>query len=193
MRAWNCLDWSCWTKVPGNGESYFVAECHRRLKKLGLAGVISFSDPVPRSTHDGLLVKPGHVGTLCQALSSRLVGRSAPRTLRLLPDGSVLSDRTLQKLRSGEPGTRAVRDSLSSLGIHLPPGPVGEALNPLLDRYTRRLKHSGNYKYAFAFSKAAARSLPSPTRNWIPCSTTPEWLTSSYREKIKASQHRVKL
>lgn len=82
-------------KVPG--ESYFVAECHRRNPQLGLAGVISFSDPVPRSTRDGLLV-PGHVGTLYQALSSRLIGRSAPRTLRLLPDGSVLSDRTLQKL-----------------------------------------------------------------------------------------------
>ena len=147
-------------EVPGNGESFFVAECHRRLRKRGLAGVVSFSDPQPRQTSDGSFIMPGHVGTVYQALSGRFVGRSATRTLRLLPDGSVLSDRALQKLRAGEPGTRAIRESLATLGVHLPPGPIGEALNPLLDRYTRRLRHHGNYKYLWAFSRAAERFLP---------------------------------
>jgi len=96
-------------EVPANGESYFVGACLRRLRALGLAGVISFADPVLRSTADGRLVKPGNVGTFYQALNACLVGRSTARTLRLLPDGSVLADRTIQKLRKGEPGTRAIR------------------------------------------------------------------------------------
>ncbi|MCL4499209.1 MAG: hypothetical protein M1335_03070, partial [Chloroflexi bacterium] len=100
-------------EVPGNGESWFVAECLRRLRRIGLAGVVSFSDPVPRSTAAGEIVTPGHIGTVYQALNAVYLGRSSPRTLRLLGDGTVLSDRTLQKLRAGEPGTRAIRKALA--------------------------------------------------------------------------------
>lgn len=48
--------------VPGNGESRFVGECLRRIRRTGLAGVVSFSDPVPRSTATGMMVSPGHIG-----------------------------------------------------------------------------------------------------------------------------------
>ena len=149
-------------EVPANGESFFVAECFRKLKHLGLTGVVSFSDPVPRSTLDGHLVKPGHCGTVYQALSGRFLGRSSARTVRLLPDGTVLSDRTVQKLRSGEPGTRAIRNALAALGAELPREPDAEALRRLLDQYTRPLRHPGNFKYAWAFSQAARRNLPMP-------------------------------
>jgi hypothetical protein len=56
--------------VPGNGESWFVAECLRRLRRTGLAGVVSFSDPVPRSSAAGVTVTPGHIGTVYQALNA---------------------------------------------------------------------------------------------------------------------------
>jgi hypothetical protein len=149
-------------EVPANGESDFVGACLRHLRARGLAGVISFADPVARSTVDGRLVKPGHVGTVYQALNGCLIGRSTARTLRLLPDGSVLADRTIQKLRRGEPGTRAIRQALENLGISLPSGAVGSDLNTVLDRCTRSLRHSGNYKYAWGFSRAAAHHMPSP-------------------------------
>lgn len=147
-------------EVPGNGESFFVGACLRSLRRLGFAGVITFSDPVARRSQDGLLVKRGHCGTVYQALGSRFVGRSAPRTLRLLPDGNVLNERSIQKLRTGEPGTRAIRETLSRLGVSLPEGALGERLTPILDRYTQRLRHGGNYKYVWCFSAAAERHLP---------------------------------
>lgn len=56
--------------VPGNGESWFVAECLRRLRKAGLAGVVSFADPAPRFGKDGTVITPGHLGTVYQALNA---------------------------------------------------------------------------------------------------------------------------
>ncbi len=148
-------------EVPGNGESYFVGHCLRQLKRLGLAGVVTFSDPLPRKTASGAVVKVGHVGTVYQSLNARFIGRSCPRSLRLLPDGSALSDRTIQKLRSGEPGTRAIRQALASVGLALPEGPVGEELTALLDKYTRSVRHPGNFKYLWCLSRAAEQHLPS--------------------------------
>ncbi len=106
--------------------------------------MVSFSDPVPRWTAEGHLVKPGHVGTVYQALNSRFLGRSTPRTLRLLPDGTVLSERTLQKLRSGEPGTRAIRAAFAAWGAEMPATMDAEAVRELVARYTQPLRHPGN-------------------------------------------------
>jgi hypothetical protein len=145
--------------VPGNGESFFVGACFRQLRKH-LAGVVSFSDPIPRRTAEGILIKPGHCGTVYQALNGRFVGLSSARTLRLLPDGTVLSDRTIQKLRAGEPGTKRIRETLASLGVSLPSGAVGSELSSLLDQHTRSFRHTGNYKYAWPFHRSAERHLP---------------------------------
>lgn len=152
--------------VPGNGESWFVGECLRRLRRTGLAGVVSFSDPVPRSTATGVMVSPGHIGTVCQALNGVYLGRSSPRTLRLLSDGSVLSDRTLQKLRAGEPGTKSTRTVLGIGDVNVDEG----ILKQVLDKNTRALKHPGNHRYGWALSKAAARSMPRGLAypKWLP-------------------------
>ena len=152
--------------VPGNGESWFVAECLRRLRRVGLAGVVSFSDPVPRASLTGVTVTPGHIGTVYQALNAAYLGRSSPRTLRLLADGTILSDRTLQKLRSGEPGTRAIRLSLGISDGDL----TREALDEILQTSTRPLKHPGNHRYAWALATAARRALPRslPYPKWLP-------------------------
>lgn len=148
--------------VPGNGESFFVGFCLRRLKRLELAGVVTFSDPMPRRTESGHVIKIGHAGTVYQALNARFIGRSCPRSLRLLPDGGVLSDRTIQKLRSGETGTRAIRQALATLGISLPEGRVGPDLRLLLDKHTRSVRHPGNFKYVWCFSRAAQQHAPLP-------------------------------
>lgn len=164
--------------VPGNGESWFVGECLRRLRRTGLAGVVSFSDPIPRSSFTGVTVTPGHIGTVYQALNAVYLGRSSPRTLRLLNDGSVLSDRTLQKLRAGEPGTKSIRTVLGISDVTVDV----EILKEVLDRSTRAFKHPGNHRYAWALSKAAARSMPRGLAypKWLPlwwskpASQTPE-------------------
>jgi hypothetical protein len=90
--------------VPGNGETWFLGQCFRHLRRLDLVGVLTFSDPVPRRNVQGEIVVGGHVGTVFQAHNGLYLGRGTARTLRLLPDGRVLSDRAIQKIRSGEPG-----------------------------------------------------------------------------------------
>jgi hypothetical protein len=100
-------------EVAGNGETWFLARCFEQLAagvfpKLGVPDVLeSFSDPTPRTRVDGTVVMPGHVGTIYQAFNGRHVGRSAARTLYLLPDGTALNDRSVQKIRARERGWEA--------------------------------------------------------------------------------------
>ncbi|MFF8632456.1 Mom family adenine methylcarbamoylation protein [Streptomyces werraensis] len=76
-------------ECPGNAESWFLARCFDRLLADGVRGVVSFADPVPRRTASGLLVMPGHVGTIYAATNAVYTGRATARTVKLLPDGTV--------------------------------------------------------------------------------------------------------
>lgn len=82
-------------RAPGNSESWFLRECFRYLAADGIAGVVSFADPVPRIV-DGRTLFVGHVGTIYQSSNAVLAGRSTPRYLIVLPDGTSLSDRSVQ-------------------------------------------------------------------------------------------------
>lgn len=147
--------------VPGNGETWFLSRCHRLLKREGLAGVVSFSDPTRRANARGEQVFAGHYGCIYQASSARFCGRSKARTLRLLPDGTVLSDRTIQKIRQAEQG---VQYSVAQLVAHgatrpdrLVPAVLGPWLAIWLPRLTRKLRHPGNLRYCFPFGRTALR------------------------------------
>ena len=61
---------------------------------------------------------PGHVGIIFQAFNGVYLGRATPRTLHLLPDGTVLSDRAIQKIRKGERGWRYAAAQLEDLGVN---------------------------------------------------------------------------
>src|SRR5579859_7435361 len=93
-------------EVPGNGETWFLARAFERLRSYGIAGVVSFSDPVPRRESNGTVIFPGHVGTIYQAHNACYLGRATPRTLCILPDGTTLSPRAIQKIRAREQGWR---------------------------------------------------------------------------------------
>jgi hypothetical protein len=151
-------------EVPGNGESWFAARCFGRLRRSGITGVVSFSDPEPRTTLAGERVFAGHIGTIYQALNAHFLGRATARRLRLLPDGKVFPDRTAQKIRKGERGWRAAAAALEEYGAsHVPRG-EGERrkwLDYWLGRLTRRVQHPGNYKYAWGLTGAVRRALPS--------------------------------
>ena len=72
------------------------------------------------------------------------------RTLRLLPDGSVMSARSIQKIRSGERGWRYSAALLAGAGAGAPPsGDRGRWLAASLARVTRRLVHPGCHRYAW--------------------------------------------
>jgi hypothetical protein len=141
-------------EVPGNGESWMVARCLRVLGRQGIRGVVSFSDPVPRTTTDGRVVMPGHVGTVYQALGAAVLGRSKPRTIRVLPDGTTFSERAMSKVRRREVGWQYAVQQLVGFGAE-PLGPDEDAalwLRRWCGRLTRPLRHPGNHRYAWALA-----------------------------------------
>lgn len=160
--------------VPGNGETWFLARCFEQLRGAGMQGVVSFSDPVPRSALDGGQVFPGHVGTIYQAHNARYLGRGTARTLRLLPDGRVLSDRTLQKIRAGERGWHGATIGLSTYGANSLGTSASSAeridwLRTWLPQLTRPLCHPGNYRYAWGLARGVrlAQARPYPKMSEI--------------------------
>ncbi len=146
--------------VKGNGETWFLGRCFEQLRGENLFGVLSFSDPVARTSAAGAQVFPGHLGTIYQAHNARYLGRGTVRTLRLLPDGSVFSARTAQKIRKQE---RGWRHAVAQLVAHGAPEPIGDPavwLRTWLPRLTRTLRHPGNHRYAWALAKRDRRHLP---------------------------------
>jgi len=147
--------------VPANGETWFLARCFELLRR-DVVGVVSFSDPVPRTSLGGDVIFPGHLGTIYQAKSAVFLGRGSPGTLRLLPDGRVLSNRALSKIRVRDQGWRYGVELLERAGA-APLAANDNAADWLatwLPRLTRPLSHPGNLKYAFPLERAARRALP---------------------------------
>lgn len=153
-------------RVPGNGESYFVARCFEFLRREGFIGVVSFSDPVKRTSLSGDVVLPGHAGTCYQALNGVFLGRGTPRTLRLLPDGTVFSERAISKIRGGEKGmvyasATLVRAGATPIDIEKLSEEERRAwLRKAVNDVTRPLPHRGNLRYAWTLQKKDRKFLP---------------------------------
>lgn len=151
---------------PANSETWFVARCFDALRREGLIGVVSFSDPVRRTALDGRVVMPGHAGLVYQGLNAVYTGRGESSVLRVLPDGTVFSKRAASKIRSGERGARYAAAQLVAAGA--PPIDIERAgeeerrgwLRRAVAAVTRPLKHGGNYRYCWALDKRARRHLP---------------------------------
>lgn len=146
--------------VGGNGETWFLGRCFEQLRPIGLFGVLSFSDPCARTSASGVTVFPGHLGTIYQAHNAAYLGRGTVRTLRLLPDGSVFSARTAQKIRKGERGWRHAAAQLVAHGAGQLIGDPALWLRTWLPRVTRTMRHPGNHRYAWALAKRDRRHLP---------------------------------
>jgi hypothetical protein len=146
-------------RAPANSESWFLRECYRYLAADGIAGVVSFADPVPRIV-SGRTLFAGHVGTIYQSSNAVLTGRSTPRYLTVLPDGTSVSDRALQKVRGQEVGHSYVERRLYALGarpLRAGMSPAGWLVDALNDVHAVRLRHRGNLRYAMLTSRAARR------------------------------------
>lgn len=144
--------------VKANGETWFLARAFEHLKREGLRGVVSFADPVPRQSADGTMTTPGHVGTIYQAFNGLYLGRGTARTLKVLPTGATFSDRAAQKIRRQERGWRYAVEQLVSAGAPPLVGEPGDWLKVALASL-RRVKHPGNHRYAWAFSRRERRAL----------------------------------
>lgn len=156
--------------VEANGETFFLAQCFdllRQDEKQDFAGVLSFSDPVPRRTEDGRVIHAGHIGGIYQAFNGVFTGRGTARKLRVFKKtGTVLSDRSAQKLRKMEKGWRSVVEELESQGAEPLGGDVFDEARrrAWLDRWTReltgRLDHPGNLRYIWGLNRRTKRQLP---------------------------------
>lgn len=146
--------------VAGNGETFFLARAFRLARDAGIRGVVSFSDPVPRTDSRGRTTFVGHRGTIYLAANCIRAGRSTPRTLLLLPDGSVLSARALSKLRNAESGQDYAARLLEQFGASCRPAAGADQtttrawLRESLEQIgVRRLAHPGNYRFLFALDR----------------------------------------
>lgn len=151
-------------RVPGNAESWFVARCFDLLAREGVAGVVSFSDPMPRATTAGVQVTPGHVGMVYKALGGCYLGQRRGEKLLLLPDATSMHRRGLSKIRSADSRWRSAARPLIDAGAPAPQDTSAEGLRAWVDgvlpTLTREVQHPGNHKYAWALDPAAASLLP---------------------------------
>lgn len=156
--------------TPANAESWMLARVFTLAARDGVRGVVSFSDPMPRRRRlpDGTTetVTPGHVGLIYQATNAVALGRGTARTLTYLPaTGTVLPDRALSKLRNGEPGGDAVERRLTALGAPVRrPGQSARAWLPdaLDGAGATRLRHPGNFRYAWPLGTRSERRATPP-------------------------------
>ncbi len=147
--------------VPGNGESWFIARCFELLRARGIVAVESCADPQPRTTEAGARVHRGHLGVVYQATNGRHVGRTNPCTLRLLPDGTALSNRACGKIVRGERGAASAVATLVRFGAE--PLRDGEDARSWLQlwraRLTRPMRHHGNFRYLWCLDKRRRREV----------------------------------
>lgn len=142
--------------VPANAESWFTTRVFADARNEGLRGVVAFSDPVPRPD-SGM---PGHVGTVYQAMNADYCGRATARPLTVLADGTVLTDRALQKVRAGEKGSGGVIRRLVAAGARPPTGDLPGAAwlrEALGDVGARKVPHPGNHRFVFRLGTARQR------------------------------------
>lgn len=149
-------------QAPRNSESHFLGEAFALLRRERphLRSVVSYSDPVARRAPDGSVLTPGHVGIIYQAHNGRYMGRGSARTLHMTHDGTVVSPRTLSKIRLGETGWESAQKSLQAMGA--PARTFGEdgarwVARVLQSGLLRPHQHPGNHCYAWPLAKGLRR------------------------------------
>jgi hypothetical protein len=100
---------------------------------------------------------PGHIGITYRALGAQLSGRSAARSLALLPDGTVFNGRSLQKVRSQERGHEYAERILVGFGARprrAREDPGTWLAGALEDAGARKVRHPGNLRYLFRVGRS---------------------------------------
>jgi hypothetical protein len=142
-------------KAPHGAESWFIARTLRHLHQSGMRAVVTFADPVPRPGLGGIVL-PGHIGStgvIYQSTNFIYTGRGTARRLIVLPDGRSLSERALQKVRTGDTGSAYVMRRLEALGAQA--WQEGQDARQWLEVALAQvgaatLRHGGNHRYALA-------------------------------------------
>lgn len=139
-----------------NCESWFFARCRELLKKEGFRGIVSFSDDLRRTDAAGSVTHQGHLGVFYAASNGIYTGRSRKNYIYLLPDGSVLSRRTISKIRNSESGADYAAQLLEKFGASRFPDDASDRArwtDEWLPVLTRKVRHPGNHRYLFPLQK----------------------------------------
>ena len=153
------------------------------LKREGIKGIVAFSDDTPRSTFDNNHpIFFGHIGNIYQASNAVYLKRTTPRTIKLLRDGTVFSERAASKIRKHERGWRYAANILVKYGATEPQSDDPAALNTWLRQWTtlltRPLKHLGTHRYAWRLS---------PSITLPPSHSYPKWPSNSLHAQVRRS------
>lgn len=140
--------------LEANAETWFQARALRQAVQAipRLKAVLSYCDPIARTDWQGRKVFPGHLGTIYRAGNSTALGRATPRTLQLMPDGRVASERALSKLRADDVGAGYALEMLKRAGApSKAPQETGAAyLQRLkLQGFFRPMRHHGNLVFGW--------------------------------------------
>lgn len=144
--------------VPANGETWFLARAMRALReeKPTVGAVVSYSDPIPRTTAEGHIVKPGHFGVIYQAHNARYVGLAKAEPLILDRAGQSISRRALSKIIGDEQGAAYAYRQLLAAGAP-PRRPLEDGAvyvkRALREGPFRRFPHPGNHTYVWTLNR----------------------------------------
>jgi hypothetical protein len=150
-------------EVPANGESWFLTEVFRLAAKAGIRGIVSFADPVARTTlatedTPSETLFGGHIGEVYGLAMGSQNGRSgfgytgrSDRSYKILmPDGRVFNEQARSKLLNRRVGWEYAARFLAGYGAR----PLRDGENPrtwlpeALDAaHARRLEHGGQHRY----------------------------------------------
>jgi hypothetical protein len=144
----------------GHFPTRLLGQVFRLAAREGVRGVVTFSDPVARRDANGRIVFPGHVGIVYQASNAIYAGRGTARHLLVLPDGRVLNERALSKLRALDVGHEYVEQLLRTFGAPPRRGAASAEWIPiaLATAGVRRMRHPGNHRYLFRLGGRAERA-----------------------------------
>jgi hypothetical protein len=149
-------------EVGANAETWFLARAFELIRDQ-FRGVVSFSDPEPRTTVDGEQIFPGHYGCIYQAANANYRGLTEPKTKRILPDGTEFSNFASGKIRRGLTGWRSAVGELVRFGAK-PLTSIDDKRERIAwlkywrGRLTRPMRHHGQHRYTFALDRAMPKT-----------------------------------
>lgn len=149
----------CTPEVAFNGETWFLRRALSILRaEKTVSAVLSYADPLERHTAGGELTKPAHVGQIYQAHNATFAGRAGARWLWIDRDGQVVSARALSKIRLQECGHAYAERQLVAAGAEQrrhSEAPSDWLKRVLREPQFRRVRHPGNFAYAFGLTRTA--------------------------------------
>ncbi len=154
----------CLPEVAFNGETWFLrrALAALRVEKREVRAVLSYADPLERWTEGGLLCKPAHYGTIYQAGNASFIGRAKPSFVVMTRGGQVVSGRSLSKIRTQARGHVYASEQLEAAGAD-PRRPLEDPSDwlrrVLVEPAFVKVRHPGNYCYAFGLDRAVNQNL----------------------------------